>query len=107
MKQYIKKNALPLAILALTVTVSLFVIAGRWQVEAANKTYDVILDYTELEWMAEQSDHDTAWWLKEFHDMGVNQVGLTEENLTTLMENSPPERHRDGDGRGHAGRRMA
>ena len=43
MKQYIKKNALPLAILALTVTVSLFVIAGRWQVEAANKTYDVIL----------------------------------------------------------------
>ena len=89
MKQYIKKNALPLAILALTVTISLFVIAGRWQVEAANKTYDVILDYTELEWMAEQSDHDTAWWLKEFHDMGVNQVGLTEENLTTLMENSP------------------
>ncbi len=89
MKQYIKKNALPLAILALTVTVSLFVIAGRWQVEAANKTYDVILDYTELEWMAEQSDHDTAWWLKEFHDMGVSQVGLTEENLTTLMENSP------------------
>ena len=89
MKQYIKKNALPLAILALTVTISLFVIAGRWQVEAANKTYDVILDYTELEWMAEQSDHDTAWWLKEFHDMGVSQVGLTEENLTTLMENSP------------------
>ena len=89
MKQYIKKNALPLAILALTVTVSLFVIAGRWQGEAANKTYDVILDYTELEWMAEQSDHDTAWWLKEFHDMGVSQVGLTEENLTTLMENSP------------------
>ena len=89
MKQYIKKNALPLAILALTVTVSLFVIAGRWQVEAANKTYDIILDYTELEWMAEQSDHDTAWWLKEFHDMGVSQVGLTEENLTTLMENSP------------------
>ena len=89
MKQYIKKNALPLAILALTVTVSLFVIAGRWQVEAANKTYDIILDYTELEWMAEQSGHDTAWWLKEFHDMGVNQVGLTEENLTTLMENSP------------------
>ena len=89
MKQYIKKNALPLAILALTVTVSLFVIAGRWQVGAANKTYDVILDYTELEWMAEQSDHDTAWWLKEFHDMGISQVGLTEENLTTLMENSP------------------
>lgn len=89
MKQYIKRNAILLGILALTVIVSIFVIAGRWQVESANKTYDVILDYAELEWMAEQSDHDVAWWLNEFKSMGITQVGLTEENLTTLMENSP------------------
>lgn len=89
MKQYIKRNAILLGILALTVIVSIFVVAGRWQVESSNKTYDVILDYAELEWMAEQSDHDVAWWLKEFNSMGITQVGLTEENLTTLMENSP------------------
>ena len=89
MKQYMKRNAILLGILALTVIVSIFVVAGRWQVESANKTYDVILDYSELEWMAEQSDHDVAWWLKEFKSMGITQVGLTEENLTTLMENSP------------------
>lgn len=89
MKQYIKRNAILLGILALTVIVSIFVVAGRWQVESANKTYDVILDYAELEWMAEQSDHDVAWWLNEFKSMGITQVGLTEENLTTLMENSP------------------
>lgn len=89
MKQYMKRNAILLGILALTVIISIFVIAGRWQVEAANKTYDVILDYSELEWMAEQSDHDVSWWLKEFKSMGITQVGLTEENLTTLMENSP------------------
>lgn len=89
MKQYIKRNAILLGILALTVIVSIFVVAGRWQVESANKTYDVILDYAELEWMAEQSGHDVAWWLNEFKSMGITQVGLTEENLTTLMENSP------------------
>ena len=57
--------------------------------ESRNKTYDVVLDYIELEWMAEQSEHDVAWWLDEFKSMGVTKVGLTEENLTTLMEDSP------------------
>ncbi|MBD5155184.1 MAG: hypothetical protein HDT15_08990 [Oscillibacter sp.] len=89
MKQYIKRNAILLIILALTVLVSIIVIANRWRVESANKTYDVVLDYNELEWMAEQSGHDVSWWLKEFRSMGVTKVGLTEENLTTLMEDSP------------------
>lgn len=89
MKQYMKRNSILLIILAVTVLVGVFVIGGRWRVEAANKTYDVVLDYDELAWMAEQSDHDVAWWLEEFRDMGVTKVGLIEENLTTLMENSP------------------
>ena len=89
MKQYIKRNAPLLGVLALAVIVSLFVIAARWQVENKNKTYDVVLDYIELEWLAEQSDHDIAWWLNEFREMGITKVGLTEENLTTLMEDSP------------------
>ena len=57
--------------------------------ESENKTYDVVLDYTELELMAEQSDHDVSWWLEQFRDMGITRVGLTEESLTSLMENSP------------------
>ncbi|MDE7220200.1 MAG: hypothetical protein K2O45_11350, partial [Oscillospiraceae bacterium] len=89
MKQYIKRNAPLLGLLALAVVASIFVIACRWQVENKNKTYDVVLDYIELEWMAEQSDHDIAWWLNAFKEMGVTKVGLTEENLTTLMEDSP------------------
>ena len=87
--KYIKRNAPLLGVLALAVIVSLFVIAARWQVENKNKTYDVVLDYIELEWLAEQSDHDVAWWLNEFREMGITKVGLTEENLTTLMEDSP------------------
>ncbi len=89
MKQYVKRNALLLGLLALSVLVSVVVIAARWGVESRNKTYDVVLDYIELEWMAEQSEHDVAWWLDEFKSMGVTKVGLTEENLTTLMEDSP------------------
>ena len=89
MKQYMKRNGILLGLTALAVIVSIFVIASRWQVENKNKTYDVVLDYIELEWMAEQSGRDVSWWLNEFKNMGVTKVGLTEENLTTLMEDSP------------------
>lgn len=87
MKQYIKRNAPLLGVLAAAVIISVIMIAGRWQVENRNKSYDTVLDYIELEWMVEQSGHNISWWLNEFHDMGINQVGLTEENLTTLMQN--------------------
>ena len=82
-------NRVLLVLLAAAVAVSLWVIARRWSVESENKTYDVVLDYTELELMAEQSDHDVSWWLEQFRDMGITRVGLTEESLTSLMENSP------------------
>lgn len=86
MKQYMKRNAPLLGVLAIAVIISIAVIAGRWQAENKNKVYDTVLDYNEFELMVEQSDHDIDWWLSEFHKMGVNQVGLTEENLTTLMK---------------------
>lgn len=89
MKSFIKTNCLILILLAAAVLVSLAVIAGRWRVENANKTYDVVIDYNELELLAEQSDHDIIWWLEQFRDMGITRVGLTEESLTSLMENSP------------------
>lgn len=89
MKQYVKRNILLIALTAISVIISITVVAGRWRVEAANKTYDVVLDYIELEWMAEQSEKDVSWWLEQFKSMGITKVGLTEENLTTLMEDSP------------------
>ena len=89
MKQYIKTNRILLVLLALAIAVSAAVIAVRWRAESKNKVYDVVLDYNELELLAEQSDYDVAWWLAQFRDMGITQVGLTEESLITLMENSP------------------
>lgn len=89
MKQYVKTNKILLILLAGCVLVSLAVVARRWQLESDNKTYDIVLDYSELELLAEQSEHDISWWLGQFRDMGITQVGLTEESLTTLMTNSP------------------
>ena len=48
MRQYMKTNRVLLVLLAAAVAVSLWVIARRWSVESENKTYDVVLDYTEL-----------------------------------------------------------
>ena len=89
MKKYLKSNRILLILLSLTVLVSSFVIAQRWQVENSNKSYDVVLDYNELELLAEQSEHPVTWWLEQFRDMGITRVGLTEESLSSLMENSP------------------
>lgn len=89
MKSFTKANRILLALLAVAVLVSLTVIARRWQIESENKIYDVILDYNELELLAQQSDEDISWWLEQFKDMGITRVGLTEESLTSLMESSP------------------
>ena len=89
MKSFTKANRILLALLAAAVLVSLTVIASRWRIESENKTYDVILDYNELELMAQQSDKDVTWWLEQFRDMGITRMGLTEESLTSLMESSP------------------
>ena len=62
MKQYVKTNKILLILLAGCVLVSLAVVARRWQLESDNKTYDIVLDYSELELLAEQSEHDISWW---------------------------------------------
>ncbi len=89
MKEYVKKNKILFILLGIAVLVSIAVIVMRWQVEVKNKTYDVVLDYSELELLAEQSEEDISWWLAQFRDMGITRVGLTEESLSTLMESSP------------------
>ena len=89
MKQFVKSNAILLAALAICAAVSIGVIFARMGVESENKTYDIVLDYNELELLAEQSEHDISWWLNEFKKMGITRVGLQEESLMSLMENSP------------------
>lgn len=86
MKKYIKENSFFFLIILICLFSSILLIGRRWSVESSNKTYDIILDYGELELMAEQSEHDTVWWLNQFQDMGIDYVGLMEENLSSLTK---------------------
>ena len=86
MKEYLQQNKLLVIGIGLVVIVCLIIIGGRFNVEKNNKTYDVVLDFNEVEAMAIQSDQDINWWLQEFKKMGIHKVGLTEESIVTLME---------------------
>ena len=88
MKEFIKGNKVLLIILLISVIVSVQTAVGRMSVEAENDRYDTVLDYKELESMANQSEYDIKRWLSEFKRMGINKVGLSEESIYSLMEDS-------------------
>ena len=88
MNLLIKENKILLIIIAVAVMISFITIGGRISVESKNKTYDIVLDYNEVKAMADQSDHDISWWLDEFKKMGITKVGLAEENMVSLMEDT-------------------
>ena len=87
MKAFIKNNKYILIGIIAAFLVAITIIGGRSIIESSNKSYDVVLDYNELVAMAEQSDKDVSWWLNEFkNEMGITKVGLSEENIMSLME---------------------
>ncbi len=87
MKVFIKNNKYILIGIVAAFLVAMTIIGGRGIIESNNKSYDVVLDYNELVAMAAQSDKDVSWWLNEFKNkMGITKVGLSEENIMSLME---------------------
>lgn len=87
MKRFVKNNMVLLIVIVIGFVAAFSVIGGRFIVERQNDTYDIVLDYSEIEEMASQSTHDVSWWLGKFKEMGITKVGLAEENLITLVEN--------------------
>lgn len=60
----------------------------RLDVEHDSKSYDVILDYDEMEALAAQSEISVSSLLKRFNDeIGISKVALMEENLSSLTQN--------------------
>lgn len=87
MKAFFIKNKIIVIGIVAILMIAFSIIGGRGMTESGNKTYDVVLDYNELVAMADQSDHDVSWWLNEFKNkMGITKVGLSEENIMSLME---------------------
>lgn len=87
MKAFLRENKILIGLAVVGLIIALFVTSGRMAVENKAKVYDMILDYQETFSMAQQSEHDVAWWLSEFKTMGFDKAGLAEENLMSLMEN--------------------
>lgn len=87
MKKYIKNNFILLGIIAIGMSFAIATIGARFITEANNDTYDIVIDYNEVEEMASQSSKDVSWWLNSFKEMGITKVGLAEESFVTLVEN--------------------
>ncbi|MBE6030101.1 MAG: hypothetical protein E7225_00700 [Clostridiales bacterium] len=87
MKEKIIESKVIIALILVTVILAMTVIGARIGIEKNNKTYDIVLDYAEIEKMAEQK-YSVKEWLSEFKKIGITKVGLQEENIMTLMEDS-------------------
>lgn len=80
-----KKNAVLLVVLIISVFVLGSTLSSRMAVESENKVVDVVLDYSEFQDMANQSEESLSWWFQKFKDLGIKYVGLQEENLDSLL----------------------
>ncbi len=88
MREFFKGNKIFLLICLISLIVASQITFERINIEDKNNKYDIVLDYKEISDMAEQSSHSVEWWLKKFKDMGINKVGLSEESIYSLTEES-------------------
>jgi len=75
-----------LALTALGILSAVLLINGRIGTENQAKVAEIALDYTEIQKLADQSEHDTGWWLNEFRKMGALSAAVGEESLYSLRE---------------------
>lgn len=75
-----------LALTAVGILSAVLLINGRIATENQAKTAEIALDYTEIQKLADQSEHDTGWWLSEFRKMGALSAAVGEESFYSLRE---------------------
>lgn len=92
MKAFLRENRFLIIIICVFVLISGISIGNRINIEKNNKTYDIVADYNEIKLMAEQSHKDVTYWLTQFRDeLNIHKIGLLEESITTLMEDTDME----------------
>ncbi len=80
------KNIFALIILIVTSIVSLFIVlSNRNSVEVANNKVEFIIEYSELESLAYNSDYLEQEWLQMLKDMGLQSVALGEQTLLSYI----------------------
>ncbi|TCT14110.1 hypothetical protein EDC18_107179 [Natranaerovirga pectinivora] len=56
----------------------------RNEVERSSHGIEFILDYNEIEKLADASEMDLLYWFRNFYEYGATSVALTEENIHSL-----------------------
>lgn len=88
MKQWIRAHW-GLWILALgAAAIAAVMLLPRAEAERADRTYEIVADYSSYAKMAPQSGHDMAWWMDWLHQSGVQTVALYECSLRSLSNNA-------------------
>ena len=88
MKKWFKNNLILLIIAAVGIAAAIGIVAGRAVIEQKNKTYDIVMDYSSLCEMADQSEEDIEYWLEFFRENGVNKIGLFETSIKSLAKSA-------------------
>lgn len=86
MKQWIKTNPVLLALLAIGLAAAVVILAGRASVEAEGKSYDIVLDYADLEKLVQQSEEDADFWLRHLRSLGIDKCALQEVSIKSLAD---------------------
>lgn len=84
-----RKNILAIFII-IGILSSILLSFNRIKVESGNKSIDFVLNYEDIEELADQSEEDLDWWLKKFKGLGVSSVSLTEDSFIRLLEDENP-----------------
>lgn len=81
-----KANRFMTILIVISMLAALFLVGKRVSVERAENSVDFVLDYYEIEDLAEQSDKPVEWWLKEFKKLGASSVGINYETLESMQQ---------------------
>lgn len=82
----IKKNRIVLIMLVASLLSSSLLMFNRISTEMNDRKVDFVLDYYEMEKLAEQSDQSLEWWLEKLGDMGASSVAINYETLRSMRE---------------------
>ena len=81
-----KFNKILVAILAIGILFSSVFVYERNSVESGYKNVSMTLDYEELLKMSKESKKDVSYFIKEFKDMNIENISVSEMSLSSLKE---------------------
>lgn len=86
-----RKHLILLILILVGIAASVGILSGRIHAEQANRTYDLVLDYSSVKDMSEQSHETLEFWLEHFRTLGVDKLGLPEMTLASLNISYPSQ----------------